>query len=365
MADDEAKWWEELALPVLLAEGRMTYGRAIRKGYAEAGFDDIPKLGPRLLGGILRNGGTVGSASNVGHDFGISKQAASKLIDVLVIRGYVSRGVDPEDRRKLTLELTERGRAAAEVGWEAIDGDRPRARGEGRCRRDPPGPRHRRRPGRAPRRVAPRRGAFAAIGQEGARLRRIEAHHHALERSNRITTHDIVIKSSQPLRIAEASAMASRPGPSSVGPIFRELGPQVLRVLKHCGIRPGMSVGHYEKLRDDGSLAVHVGFEIGPDDVVSDIDGVSAFDLPVVRVASMMHHGPLDTLPESNEQLARWIQDSGHAMSGLSRELYLRWNEDEPAHNVTELQTLSRRLTGDCGEPPPSLRLHLPLTPGG
>src|SRR6201996_3444336 len=121
MAEDEAKWWEELALPVLLGEGRMTYGRAIRKGYAEAGFDGIPKLGPRLLGGIMRNGGTVGSASNVGHDFGISKQAASKLIDILVIRGYVDRGVDPEDRRKLTLELTDRGQAAAEVGWEAID----------------------------------------------------------------------------------------------------------------------------------------------------------------------------------------------------------------------------------------------------
>jgi len=117
MADnDDAKWWEELVLPVLLAEGR-----AIRKGYAEAGFDDIPKLGPRLLGGILRFGGSVGSASDVARDFGISKQAASKLIDTLVIRGYVSRGVDPDDRRRLSLELTDRGRAAAEVGWEATD----------------------------------------------------------------------------------------------------------------------------------------------------------------------------------------------------------------------------------------------------
>jgi DNA-binding MarR family transcriptional regulator len=121
MADGGAQWWEELALPVLLGEGRLTYGRAIRDGYAEAGFDDIPKLGPRLLGGILRNGGAVGSATNVGHDFGISKQAASKLIDILVIRGYISRGVDPDDRRKLSLELTDRGRAAAEVGWEATD----------------------------------------------------------------------------------------------------------------------------------------------------------------------------------------------------------------------------------------------------
>ena len=106
---------------MLLGAGRMTYGRAIREGYAEAGFDDIPKLGPRLLGGIRRYGGSVGSVGNVAKDFGISKQAASKLVDTLVIRGYVERGTDPEDRRRLTLELTERGREAADIGWAASD----------------------------------------------------------------------------------------------------------------------------------------------------------------------------------------------------------------------------------------------------
>src|ERR1700753_1955435 len=98
---DDAQWYEERLLPVLRAEGRATYGRAIRAGYAEAGFDDIPKLGPRLLGGILRFGGSVGSAGDVARDFGVSKQAASKLIDTLVIRGHVSRRGEPEDRRRL------------------------------------------------------------------------------------------------------------------------------------------------------------------------------------------------------------------------------------------------------------------------
>jgi DNA-binding MarR family transcriptional regulator len=120
MVENERRY-EELVLPVLLGEGRMTYGRAIRRGYAGAGFDDIPKLGPRLLGGIRRFGGAVGSVGDVARDFGISKQAASKLIDTLVVRGYVERGTDPEDRRRLTLELTERGREAADVGWEATD----------------------------------------------------------------------------------------------------------------------------------------------------------------------------------------------------------------------------------------------------
>jgi DNA-binding MarR family transcriptional regulator len=124
MAEDEnysEDWYLELTMPVLLGAGRTIYGRAIRDDYAEAGFDDIPKLGPRLLGGIRRNGGTVGSVGNVAHDFGISKQAASKLIDTLVVRGYVERGVDPEDRRRLTLELTDRGQEAAEITWQATD----------------------------------------------------------------------------------------------------------------------------------------------------------------------------------------------------------------------------------------------------
>ena len=118
----EGQWYEELALPVLLGAGRMTYGRAIRGGFAEAGFDDVPKLGPRLLGGIRRSGGSVGSVGDVARDFGISKQAVSKLIDTLVIRGYLERGTDPEDRRRLTLDLTERGREAADISWEATDG---------------------------------------------------------------------------------------------------------------------------------------------------------------------------------------------------------------------------------------------------
>jgi DNA-binding MarR family transcriptional regulator len=63
----------------------------------------------------------VGSVGNVGKDFGISKRAASKLVDTLVIRGYIERGTDPEDRRRLALELTEHEREAADIGWAASE----------------------------------------------------------------------------------------------------------------------------------------------------------------------------------------------------------------------------------------------------
>jgi DNA-binding MarR family transcriptional regulator len=115
---DDKQWCEDLILPVLLAEGRKTYGRAIREAFAAAGFDDIPKLGPRLLGGMQRFGG---QPTDIAKDFGVSKQAASKLVDALVVRGYLERTIDPDDRRRMLLSLTERGEAAAKASRSATD----------------------------------------------------------------------------------------------------------------------------------------------------------------------------------------------------------------------------------------------------
>jgi hypothetical protein len=76
-----------------LAEGRKTYGRAIRADFAANGFDDIPKLGPRLLGGMQRFGA---APPDIARDFGISKQAARQAGRHPVVRGYLERAVGAE-----------------------------------------------------------------------------------------------------------------------------------------------------------------------------------------------------------------------------------------------------------------------------
>ena len=53
-------------------------------------------------------------------ELGVSKQAAGQLVDMLVLRGYIDRTVDADDRRKLTVTLTERGRAVAAVQGAVI-----------------------------------------------------------------------------------------------------------------------------------------------------------------------------------------------------------------------------------------------------
>lgn len=105
-------WFEEVVMPALLRHARTTYGTAMRRELVEAGFDDIPKNGLYVIGGMSLDAGAVPLGQLI-KELRISKQAAGQLLDTLVTRGYLERAVDPEDRRKLTVALTERGQAAA------------------------------------------------------------------------------------------------------------------------------------------------------------------------------------------------------------------------------------------------------------
>jgi len=121
MTDQPEITLDEITLPALLRHARYTYGAAMRAALAEAGYDDIPGNGLYVIGALAWGGAPLGE---IVRDLRVSKQAAGQLVDALVLRGYLERQADPEDRRKLTVTLTERGRAAADVqiaAREAVD----------------------------------------------------------------------------------------------------------------------------------------------------------------------------------------------------------------------------------------------------
>jgi DNA-binding MarR family transcriptional regulator len=114
----ERPWYEELVLPVLLDVGRKRYGSTMRRMLADEGFDDLPPLGPRLVGGIARNGTGLTEFSEA---LGTSKQRAGQLVDVLVARGYLERRPHPDDGRRVVIVLTDRGEQAADATRRAVD----------------------------------------------------------------------------------------------------------------------------------------------------------------------------------------------------------------------------------------------------
>jgi hypothetical protein len=84
------------------------------------------ELGDAAMDGCLAKapcGGERAGPSPVGRRKGglKRKQAASQLIDTLVLREYLERRVDPGDRRRMGVRLTGRGRSAAIAIQTAID----------------------------------------------------------------------------------------------------------------------------------------------------------------------------------------------------------------------------------------------------
>ncbi len=104
-------------IPVLLRRARGSYANTIATFLAAEGFDDLPRNGPFLLGGMASHRAPV---VELIETLGVSRQAASQLIDTLVLRGYLTRVVNAQDRRRMDIDLTERGRAAAAVVRAAV-----------------------------------------------------------------------------------------------------------------------------------------------------------------------------------------------------------------------------------------------------
>jgi len=79
----------------------------VQAGLAHRGFDDVRPAHGFAFVRISAGGTTTGELA---VHLGITKQAASQLVEQLVQRGYLTREEDPRDARARVLRLTERGR---------------------------------------------------------------------------------------------------------------------------------------------------------------------------------------------------------------------------------------------------------------
>jgi DNA-binding MarR family transcriptional regulator len=115
--------YEDISIPQLMRGARDTYRDAVGRALVDVGCDDLPRNSTFVLAGLDRGSeANFSPQSDVVSSLGLSKQAASQLIDTLVLRRYLERRVDPQDRRRMEVRLTDRGQRAADAIQRGIDG---------------------------------------------------------------------------------------------------------------------------------------------------------------------------------------------------------------------------------------------------
>ncbi|GLY63894.1 MarR family winged helix-turn-helix transcriptional regulator [Amycolatopsis taiwanensis] len=93
-------------LPLLLLFGFRSLIDDLHAELARQGHPDARPMHGFVFQAIGHEGTT---AVELGRALGISKQAAGKTIDTLERLGYVYRERDPQDGRRMTVRLTDRG----------------------------------------------------------------------------------------------------------------------------------------------------------------------------------------------------------------------------------------------------------------
>jgi DNA-binding MarR family transcriptional regulator len=111
---------EALALTAALLAAAGDLTRRIDEGVSARGFDGRPSYGYAFTR-LAPDGATV---TDLAVHLGVTKQAASQLVDELVRKGYVERRPHPTDARARLVVMTGRGwacaRAAEEVAAEVV-----------------------------------------------------------------------------------------------------------------------------------------------------------------------------------------------------------------------------------------------------
>ncbi|HEX4790048.1 MAG TPA: MarR family transcriptional regulator [Actinospica sp.] len=114
---------ELLALPALLLSAAGTLVDAIHAGVEARGFAGLRPAHGFAFARLAPDGATI---AELGEHLGVTKQAASQLVDELTRRGFVQAGPHPRDARAKLITLTEQGwactRAADAAALEAVGG---------------------------------------------------------------------------------------------------------------------------------------------------------------------------------------------------------------------------------------------------
>jgi effector-binding domain-containing protein len=170
------------------------------------------------------------------------------------------------------------------------------------------------------------------VGEEQARLARVEWRLKQIEREETMPTQEVVIKKVPPMAVASVRDTVPV---TQIGQLFGEV---FAYLDQHKASPAGPTIGIYydEEFHEEGAdveAAVPVS---GP---VPSGERVKSRELPAVEeVACIIHEGNFDNLSGTYGQMMAWIEANGYRMAGPCREVYVQFTGPDAATNITEIQ---------------------------
>jgi len=88
-----------------------------------------------------------------------------------------------------------------------------------------------------------------------------------------------------------------------------------------------------------GSLVIESGVTVAAPPAMAPDDGIEALTVPAGKAVVAVHRGPYDSLPESYQQIEKWMRDQGLSAAGAPWETYLTdpGERPDPATWETEI----------------------------
>ena len=127
-----------------------------------------------------------------------------------------------------------------------------------------------------------------------------------------------------------ALVMRRRISPDEVAPTLGEFLPTVFGYAQQHGLAmTGPPFARYPEV-GMGSLVIEGGVTIAQPPSTELSDGIEALTVPAGRAAVAIHRGPYDTLPESYQEIEKWMRDRNLTAAGAPLETYLTDPGDNP-----------------------------------
>lgn len=185
------------------------------------------------------------------------------------------------------------------------------------------------------------------LGEQQARLQRVEARLREIEREGEMPRHDFIVKSLPAQRVAAIGIPAPGFGPTNLEPI---LGPGILRlyeILQANGVDVlGQAFAFYKGDPERGDLVAYCALPIG-DQTVELPEPVEIIELPPVEAALTVAGPGVDLYPGTYPEMARWIEDNGYEIGGHGRDVFVSTSRPESAEELLmEIQWPLKRPGG-------------------